>query len=64
MPITRTTLLFILIAISASIWASYELEDDELMFLRDYCQQVQLFEESDGKYGWPDYKGIYYTDCK
>lgn len=61
---SRTTILFILIAIAASIWASYELKNDELMFLRDYCQQVQLFEESDGEYGWPDYKGIYYTDCE
>lgn len=29
-----------------------------------YCEMVQTFKESNGAYGWPDYKGIYQEVCK
>lgn len=29
----------------------------------EYCENVHLFIETDGKEGWPDFRGIYYKDC-
>lgn len=29
-----------------------------------YCEMVNTFIETDGKYGWPDYNGNYNKICK
>lgn len=28
-----------------------------------YCNMVELFNDSDGEYGWPDYKETYNESC-
>lgn len=29
-----------------------------------YCEMVQTFKETNGRYGWPDYRGIAAEVCK
>lgn len=29
----------------------------------DYCRMVKSYIDTNGKEGWRDYRGIYYTDC-
>lgn len=29
-----------------------------------YCEMVETFKNTSGKYGWPDYKGSYGRDCQ
>ena len=28
-----------------------------------YCEMVELFQDTNGEFGWPDYKGIYNNTC-
>jgi F420-0:gamma-glutamyl ligase-like protein len=30
---------------------------------REYCTSVKIFMDSNGAYGWPDYKHIYEAQC-
>ena len=32
--------------------------------LEHYCDMVQIGVDSDGEYGWPDFKGIAEEQCK
>jgi len=46
--------LFILLLTAFLIVGAFDLEDEinqEIL----YCDQVQLFSETDGRYGWPNY---------
>lgn len=39
-------------------------EPDELTIeAKTYCEMVQTFKETDGRYGWPDYRGIFRKVC-
>ncbi len=29
-----------------------------------YCEMVQTFKETNGQYGWPDYRGVAREVCK
>ncbi|WP_114417596.1 hypothetical protein [Marinospirillum perlucidum] len=29
----------------------------------DYCRQVHLYKETNGREGWRDYRGIYFKEC-
>lgn len=29
-----------------------------------YCEMVQTFKETNGQYGWPDYRGVARKVCK
>lgn len=31
---------------------------------REYCEMVQLFQDTRGEYGWPDFKQTAGRDCK
>jgi len=38
---------------------------EEAVAQRDmYCDMVDQFRKSDGRYGWPDYRGTYEKQCK
>jgi len=28
-----------------------------------YCEMVEMFQDTNGEFGWPDYKGIYNNTC-
>jgi hypothetical protein len=46
--------LFVLLLTAFLIVGAYDLEDEinqEIL----YCEQVQLFSKTDGRYGWPNY---------
>lgn len=38
-------------------------KDVDVVEDRLYCDMVQQHKESGGEVGWPDYKGIYDTEC-
>ncbi|USL90023.1 hypothetical protein [Vibrio phage vB_VpaS_CHI] len=60
----KQTALLIVICISLIMLAVGQMEtQDEAMALENYCQMVELYKQSDGEHGWPDYDGIYESDC-
>lgn len=38
-------------------------EQDQAMGLENYCQMVELYKQTDGENGWPDYRNIYESNC-
>lgn len=38
-------------------------EQDQAMGLENYCQMVELYKQTDGESGWPDYRNIYESNC-
>lgn len=28
-----------------------------------YCEMVKIYIDSNGQYGWPDFRNIYYREC-
>lgn len=28
-----------------------------------YCDMVRIFQQTEGEFGWPDYKGVYDEEC-
>lgn len=48
--------VMISVLLAASILAiTAPLADDQDLELKHYCEMVQIYRESDGEYGWPDY---------
>lgn len=33
-------------------------------FVEQYCELVDIYRQSEGQYGWPDYRGDYERRCK
>lgn len=38
--------------------------DDQAMAWVEYCEMHALYIETQGEYGWPDYRDIYEEECK
>lgn len=38
--------------------------DDLAMQQAEYCEMVELFKQTNGDAGWPDYRNIYSEQCK
>lgn len=38
--------------------------NDEVLAQSNYCEMVDIFNESNGEHGWPDYNKTYETECK
>jgi hypothetical protein len=38
--------------------------EDEVIDNKTYCSMVYEYKQTDGKFGWPDYKGTYKRSCK
>lgn len=60
-----------LIAAIATVWLIGMLvvtlmgqEEIERKQLQNYCDMVDIYKDSEGENGWPDYKNIYDKDCK
>jgi len=50
--------LFIL-CVFASIDTETQNEESEI-----YCEMVEMFNQTGGEYGWPDYKETFEKECK
>lgn len=37
--------------------------EDAIMAEKHYCEMVTAYKESNGQYGWPDFKNIYLSAC-
>ena len=60
-------LFFLAVAVAAFLFFNtYEVNPAALREghrYADYCQQVHLYMETNGREGWRDYRGIYYREC-
>ncbi|QQM14088.1 hypothetical protein pVco14_038 [Vibrio phage pVco-14] len=58
------TAVLILVCTSLILMAVGQMEkQDEAMALEHYCQMVEIFQQTDGENGWPDYDNIYESQC-
>lgn len=61
--------LFLIVAIIVIYWLfekylkDSSLEEFDSTRHAEYCKNVHLYMQTDGKEGWPDFRGIYYKDC-
>lgn len=39
-------------------------DDDQLMQQAAYCEMVQTYKDTNGRYGWPDYRDSAERVCK
>ena len=60
--VTTEKMAFILVLIVALIVMAI-LGDEPEHLQTNYCQMVTIYIESDGEFGWPDYKGNYAEVC-
>jgi len=44
-------------------WAGRSDYEDAQRSERAYCEQVQLYMDTQGQMGWPDYRDLYTTMC-
>jgi len=47
-----------------SIACAFLMVDFEPTKNNEYCENVEVFKQTKGEYGWPDYKEIYDEQCK
>lgn len=58
-----TTIFFLGVILCLLVLANDDYE--EAIAQRDmYCDMVDQFRKSEGRYGWPDYNGNYEKQCK
>jgi hypothetical protein len=50
-------LFWVVLAVGAMDAEDAELERDH------YCRMVQVYEQTGGEYGWPDYGGVSESEC-
>lgn len=57
--------LFVLMILFASLWLLWVLETEqpEPWQARQYCEMVQLYKDSNGENGWPDYRSTFANQC-
>lgn len=55
--------LFVMLFIG-TIWVFTVDNSTPVMTDQDhYCEMVKIHIDSNGQYGWPDFRGIYYREC-
>lgn len=55
----------LLVAFFSSTLSVFLLKDDQKYDPRvEYCDMVGLYKSTNGESGWPDYRNIYYKECK
>ncbi|ANO57498.1 hypothetical protein [Vibrio phage vB_VhaS-tm] len=58
------TAVLILVCTSLILMAVGNMQtQDEALELENYCQMVEMYKQSDGEHGWPDYDEIYESQC-
>lgn len=58
------TAVLILVCTSLILLAVGNMQtQDEALELENYCQMVEMYKQSDGEHGWPDYDKIYESEC-
>lgn len=58
-----TAILIVICIVFIMMFVGSVEEQDEAMALENYCQMVELYKQTDGENGWPDYDNIYESDC-
>ncbi|AIM40623.1 hypothetical protein [Vibrio phage VpKK5] len=61
-PMVAMCLVYMLVIGAVALVMAMDFQD-EVHEKEHYCSMVEAFVETDGEYGWPDYKGTYDKYC-
>ncbi len=61
---TRTNIVLIIIGAMLSIGIFAPVRDQLKRDQDEYCEMVALFKQTEGRSGWPDYRGLAEVMCK